>query len=289
MSTHCLIAKLNRDNSVDSIYCHLDGGFSYPSSVGDTLLNHYATTGKKLDKLFELGNVHSLRRDIGTKHDYYTFDKKQLDKHEFDTAFDIRDCKGSVKENKAKHFKNFEEFMKWNEKQCGKDYIYVHVPDLWILYSNRLGNGIKSKRRKGYRTSLLINAIDPKDNVQTAFDEGYLHPYIDAALSTCDFNDVALKCFYSHVDMAVDTLAVMATDCIDFFKEARDLIRLELEASNNPAKLIADAAFDFWLTRNHHGSGFFDSEFVNKQALIDIAHSFGEQSLSVESHRIYID
>ena len=288
MSTHCLIAKLNPNKSVDAIYCHLDGGFSYPSSVGDTLQNHYRLGGK-LETLFELGNVHSLRRDIGTKHDYYTLDRKQLDKHEFDTAFDIRDCKSSVKENKAKHFKNFEAFMKWAEKSCGNDYIYIHVPDLWLLYSKRLGNGIKSKIRRGYRISLVQDAITPRDNILQAIDEGYLNAYVDAALATSDHNDVALNKVYKFSDVTEDALAVMATDCMDFFNEARPLIALELQASNNPAKLIASAAFDFWLTRNHHGSGFFDSEFVNKQALADIAHSFSEQSLSVERHRIYID
>lgn len=36
---------------------------------------------------------------------------------------------------------------------------------------------------------------------------------------------------------------------------------------------------DFWLTRNHHGAGFWDGDYENGDELTKIAHDFGEVDL----------
>lgn len=66
MATRSTIAKLNRDGTVTSIYCHFDGA---PYGVGATLAEHY-TDPTKIDQLLVLGDLSSLAEEIGAKHDF---------------------------------------------------------------------------------------------------------------------------------------------------------------------------------------------------------------------------
>lgn len=67
MATRAIIARRNGDGSFHAIYSHWDG---YPNGVGATLAEHYTDQGK-IDALIDLGNISSLGRDIGEKHDFY--------------------------------------------------------------------------------------------------------------------------------------------------------------------------------------------------------------------------
>lgn len=66
MATRSLIGKLNSDNTVNYIYCHWDG---YPSHNGAILQEHYNTL-EKVDALLALGDLSSLGKEIGEKHDF---------------------------------------------------------------------------------------------------------------------------------------------------------------------------------------------------------------------------
>lgn len=66
MATRSTIAKLNPDGTLTSIYCHWDG---YPDGVGATLKEHY-TDPTKIDQLLALGDISSLREDIGEQHHF---------------------------------------------------------------------------------------------------------------------------------------------------------------------------------------------------------------------------
>jgi hypothetical protein len=66
MATRSLIGKLNSDNTVNYIYCHWDG---YPSHNGKILQEHY-NTPEKVDALLALGDLSSLGKEIGEKHDF---------------------------------------------------------------------------------------------------------------------------------------------------------------------------------------------------------------------------
>lgn len=66
MSTRSFIGIENSDHSVDCIYCHFDG---YLSGVGRILLNHYKDR-EKVTTLIDLGNISSLGKEIGEKHDF---------------------------------------------------------------------------------------------------------------------------------------------------------------------------------------------------------------------------
>jgi hypothetical protein len=51
---------------IRAIYCHFDG---YLDGVGKMLYNHY-TTEEKVHQLMDLGNLSSLDKEIGTKHNF---------------------------------------------------------------------------------------------------------------------------------------------------------------------------------------------------------------------------
>ena len=76
--------------------------------------------------------------------------------------------------------------------------------------------------------------------------------YIVCALwSSTDDADNPLDLNYDIDDLHPDTLAVMQADCNRFQDEnSSDIL-------NNPIQ----AGHDFWLTRNHHGAGFWDGDW----------------------------
>lgn len=66
MATRSRIGILNKDDSVDSIYCHWDG---YPENNGRILVTHY-TDEAKVRELIALGSLSSLGAEIGEKHEF---------------------------------------------------------------------------------------------------------------------------------------------------------------------------------------------------------------------------
>lgn len=99
--------------------------------------------------------------------------------------------------------------------------------------------------------------------------------YVTAALFTSiDDKGEPLDKRRTPADIDPDTIARMKADCELF--QSRNL--LELSGLDE-----ADAGKDFWFTRNHHGSGFWDGGYEEPQAtrLTDAAHNFGEYTLFV--------
>lgn len=109
--------------------------------------------------------------------------------------------------------------------------------------------------------------------------------YIEAALwSSTDDSGEPLDSNYSLADIAPETLKHMARDCVKF------------QADN--AALLAEwprsddySGHDFWLTRNGHGTGFWDRylEYPDDrervkalgEKLTKAAHAFGEFDLYI--------
>jgi hypothetical protein len=78
---------------------------------------------------------------------------------------------------------------------------------------------------------------------------------------------------YSRDDMSPECLAVMVADCAKFQKE---------QAANLVDYPTVRAGHDFWLTRNGHGSGFWENDFGTEEqceALDKACKSFGEFNL----------
>lgn len=66
MSTRSNIGIINRNGTVEMVYCHNDG---YPSYNGWLLLEHWSNEDK-VRELLALGSLSSLDKEIGKKHGF---------------------------------------------------------------------------------------------------------------------------------------------------------------------------------------------------------------------------
>jgi len=110
--------------------------------------------------------------------------------------------------------------------------------------------------------------------------------YIGAALWTSTDNSTPqggepLDDNYGIGDIDPDSLAAMVADCQRFQGENAD----DLSQYDHPHYTAAElGGHDLWLTRNHHGAGFWDRDCLPTDAgkrLTDAAHSYGGYSLYV--------
>lgn len=92
-------------------------------------------------------------------------------------------------------------------------------------------------------------------------------------------------------DLAEETLQSMVADCSQFQADNAELLEKWYSECGESEER---AGHDFWLTRNHHGAGFWDRwNSATPQGKIgdklsDAAHSFGEVSLYLgDDEKIY--
>ena len=84
-----------------------------------------------------------------------------------------------------------------------------------------------------------------------------------------------------------DTLEQMKVDARAFWIENKDVI---MRHRKRAKKIHELAAHDFWLTRNRHGAGFWDSPEIwgdDADHPTESAQGFGEYSLTTEDGVIY--
>lgn len=78
-------------------------------------------------------------------------------------------------------------------------------------------------------------------------------------------------------DLDPETLADIVKECATFQHNAGDLLPLAYERGDYSAER---AGHDFWLTRNHHGAGFWDRQELEADdlgdRLTDLSHHYGE-------------
>ena len=94
--------------------------------------------------------------------------------------------------------------------------------------------------------------------------------YLECALwSSIDDNDDPFDKNYSIEDIAPEDVKKMEADCAKF------------QAENHVTS--EQAGHDFWLTRQHHGAGFWDGDWPEPQAaqLTEASHQFKETYLYV--------
>ena len=81
MGTRSMIAIQNPYNkTVRAVYCHWDG---YLEHNGAILAKHYAAS-PKVNNLIALGDLSSLRKEIGVKHAFSTFDLTTEEKEAYE-------------------------------------------------------------------------------------------------------------------------------------------------------------------------------------------------------------
>ncbi len=109
----------------------------------------------------------------------------------------------------------------------------------------------------------ILSALDP-----------FTRAYLTCALWSSDDDDGdPLEDNYGRGDISPSTLAAIVADCKQFQKAHVSDIAADLDR----------AGHDFWLTRNHHGAGFWDGDWPHDVGtrLTDASHARGECSLYV--------
>jgi len=73
----------------------------------------------------------------------------------------------------------------------------------------------------------------------------------------------------------------MEADCAKFQADNAEILAgVDIPAARD---LENRAGHDFWLTRNHHGAGFWDGDYQEPEATIltNASHAFGEFNLYI--------
>jgi hypothetical protein len=109
----------------------------------------------------------------------------------------------------------------------------------------------------------------------------FTQAYIECALwSSTDEDGCPLDDNYSFEDIDKETSLQMVEDCGDFQYNNWD------DVVDNPKR----AGHDFWLTRNHHGAGFWDGDWSDEvgSKLTEYSHQAGSVDLYVgDDGKIY--
>lgn len=113
--------------------------------------------------------------------------------------------------------------------------------------------------------------------------DGFTRSYIETALwSSMDDGDAPLDSNYGPEDLAPETLAQMIEDCKAFQADYAEWLT-EDHYLGAGWTALEFAGHDFWLTRNGHGSGFWDgcwTEEAGKQ-LTEASKAYGSVDLYV--------
>lgn len=114
----------------------------------------------------------------------------------------------------------------------------------------------------------------------------FFQAYITTALwSSNDESDEnggdPLDANHDENDIAPETLAGMRADCDEFYDANYDDLNCEGVRFGPDFGQDGRAGHDFWLTRNHHGAGFWDGDWPEAEGerLTKAAHAFGETDL----------
>lgn len=116
--------------------------------------------------------------------------------------------------------------------------------------------------------------------METGNFENFLNSYIDCAKRTCyisyDSEDENFEESFVDIDLSESAKIRAEKDCREFINTVKKLKFDILDYSE-------DAGYDFWLTRNGHGTGFWDRPEVYgkqiSQKLTEIAEKFRESNL----------
>jgi len=127
MGTRSRIGVMHGDKC-KSIYCHWDG---YLSHNGAILQEHYDSA--KANHLVALGDLSSLRPNIGEKHAFSPFDIN-MSREEYDSQYgDMCLFYGRDREEKGTEFAvdhTFDQFLE-RVDGCGAEYYYIMQDGVW--------------------------------------------------------------------------------------------------------------------------------------------------------------
>jgi hypothetical protein len=128
MATRSSIAMKTEDGKVRAIYCHWDGYVDYN---GRMLVGEY-TDPAKVSALMDLGDLSSLRKDLGEKHNF----DRNYEEPELEGMFDDWCLAyGRDRGETGVESKTYETVGEWVEKlDMGCEYYYLFNGQDWLVH-----------------------------------------------------------------------------------------------------------------------------------------------------------
>ncbi|PWU21850.1 MAG: hypothetical protein C5B50_00775 [Verrucomicrobia bacterium] len=107
-----------------------------------------------------------------------------------------------------------------------------------------------------------------------SFTQGYIMAAFFTCTGTGDDEDLEDATF---ADLHPDSLAAAISDCKEFQEQQAEWLEMACHFDGYDDEC---AGRDFWYTRNHHGTGFWDRDIGNySRILTDAAHCWGERGM----------
>lgn len=134
MGTRSAIGMRTVDGRITAIYCHWDG---YPAYNGQVLQEHY-TDGNKIAELISLGDISSLRPEIGEKHDFNARYERGDSREDWVVAY------GRDRGETGTEPRTFNDAMDFvNNFNAGEEYFYLWNGKEWLVnaYARKNSNG----------------------------------------------------------------------------------------------------------------------------------------------------
>lgn len=133
-----------------------------------------------------------------------------------------------------------------------------------------------------------------EDLLEKVRQDEFITAYLEAALWSSSSGEHENFDDFEFEDIHPKCLAQAIADCESFKAQAGDLILDEDNyAGSRPSQtMLEQAGHDFWLTRNHHGVGFWeDGDWADsvRDPLTKLAHSFREVNVTEEDGVLYIE
>ena len=131
MGTRSTIA-VKHGNRIKAVYCHWDG---YVDHNGAILLAHYDST--KANFLVALGDISSLRDNIGEKHSFDSRPAEDSEEYNWTTFY------GRDRGESGTEFKSFGSEAEWMNYYSGSGAEYYYVMDSGVWYVSDHGEQFK--------------------------------------------------------------------------------------------------------------------------------------------------
>ena len=156
MGTHSRIGVMHGDK-VKSIYCHWDG---YLDFNGRILQDHYDSA--KANHLVALGDLSSLRANIGEKHAFSQFELPADEVEAFKALTeDMCTFYGRDRGEKGVEFKVAQTFAEFLEQcdNCGAEYYYIMRDGVWYCGDTYESSSL-SKKLTALADALQAETVD---------------------------------------------------------------------------------------------------------------------------------
>jgi len=103
--------------------------------------------------------------------------------------------------------------------------------------------------------------------------------YINTALWSTELDDN-----YSIGDFDKETLETLKIELFDFIEKYSHLMN-----ENDRTPGMDNFVHNFWLTRNGHGAGFWDGDYVNGDKLTEASENYKEINLYIgDDRKVYV-